>query len=75
MPTPVSLIRNVRPWGSAPVDTHIADGRVASVVEHDPTRTPEQTDGAVVEGDGRLCLPTFSDVHAGQLSGTVAHHW
>ncbi|GAB3562123.1 amidohydrolase family protein [Arthrobacter alkaliphilus] len=66
-----TLIRAVRPWGQALSDVLIADGKIAGVEPHDPARAaPTGTaganargDAAVVEGRGRLLVPSFSDVH------------
>lgn len=57
MPT---LIRNVRPWGNAASDVVLDGGRIAAVRPHDQATAVE---GDVVEGRGRLLLPSFSDVH------------
>lgn len=55
-----SLIRNVRPWGGEASDVTITDGHISAVAPHNPSAAPE---GEVVEGRGRLLLPSFSDVH------------
>ncbi|MEU8529005.1 MULTISPECIES: amidohydrolase family protein [Streptomyces] len=54
------LIRDVRPWGGARSDVEVSDGRIAAIRPHDPAAAPV---GEVVEGRGRLLLPSFSDVH------------
>lgn len=54
------LIRDVRPWGGAPSDVTIADGRIRDVRPHEPESAPGKDD---VQGHGRLLLPAFSDVH------------
>ncbi|MFE6870461.1 amidohydrolase family protein [Kitasatospora sp. NPDC057692] len=54
------LIRNVRPWGGEPSDVDISGSRIAAIRPHDPAAEPA---GEVVEGRGRLLLPSFSDVH------------
>jgi cytosine deaminase len=54
-------IRNVRPWGRDAVDISVADGRIRAVSPTSTDATPEQVN--VVEGDGRLIFPAFSDVH------------
>ncbi|WP_125616419.1 amidohydrolase family protein [Specibacter cremeus] len=59
---PATLIRQVRPWGGAPSDITVTDGRIRAIAPHDPLATPTP-DAAVVEGRGRLLLPSFSDVH------------
>jgi cytosine/creatinine deaminase len=53
-------IRDVRPWGGQASDVLIEDGRIADIRPHDPSSTP----GAhVLQGQGRLLVPSFSDVH------------
>ncbi|MFK0291240.1 amidohydrolase family protein [Streptomyces sp. NPDC090442] len=54
------LIRDVRPWGGERSDVELAGARIAVVRPHDPAARPA---GEVVEGRGRLLLPSFSDVH------------
>ncbi|MGW5128140.1 amidohydrolase [Streptomyces sp. NPDC004069] len=54
------LIRDVRPWGGERSDVELSGGRIAAVRPHDPATQPT---GEVVEGRGRLLLPSFSDVH------------
>jgi len=61
-----TLIRAVRPWGQALSDVTLvageAGGKITAVEPHDPARVvPEGV--TVVEGRGRLLLPSFSDVH------------
>lgn len=62
-----TLIRAVRPpWGQALSDVTLvageAGGKITAVEPHDPARVV--TGGVtVVEGRGRLLLPSFSDVH------------
>ena len=55
-----SIIRNVRPWGGAASDVTITDGRISAIVPNNPATV---VPGTVVEGRGRLLLPSFSDVH------------
>ncbi|MDP5226234.1 MULTISPECIES: amidohydrolase family protein [Arthrobacter] len=56
------LIRNVRPWGGAPSDVLVDGEVIAEIRPHVPGEAP--TDGQeVVDGRGRLLLPSFSDVH------------
>jgi cytosine/adenosine deaminase-related metal-dependent hydrolase len=57
MPT---LIRNVRPWGGPASDVRLASGRIAALAPHDPSPV---SDGDVIDGRGRLLVPSFSDVH------------
>ncbi len=61
-----TLIRAVRPWGHELSDVSIVSGEtggnITAVEPHDPARAvPEGF--TVVEGRGRLLLPSFSDVH------------
>lgn len=61
-----TLIRAVRPWGQALSDVTLvageAGGKITAVEPHNPARVVP--DGVtVVEGRGRLLLPSFSDVH------------
>ncbi|WP_284754956.1 amidohydrolase family protein [Arthrobacter sp. efr-133-R2A-120] len=58
-----TLIRAVRPWGQALSDVLITDGKITGVEPHDPTRAAATGDTTVVEGRGRLLVPSFSDVH------------
>lgn len=57
------LISNVRPWGKTSVDIEITDGRIDSISPHEPDRENTQPDHDVLDGRGRLALPSFSDVH------------
>ena len=56
-----AIIRSVRPWGGSASDVTIIDGHISAVVRHDPSATPSGV--TVIEGKGRLLLPSFSDVH------------
>lgn len=57
------LISNVRPWGKSSVDIKIIDGRIDSISPHEPVHESAQQDRDVLDGRGRLALPSFSDVH------------
>ncbi|MFE4082292.1 amidohydrolase family protein [Paenarthrobacter sp. YIM B13468] len=62
----ITMIRAVRPWGNALSDVTLvageAGGKITAVEPHEPDRVVP--DGVtVVEGRGRLLLPSFSDVH------------
>ncbi|MFB6957858.1 amidohydrolase family protein [Streptomyces sp. NPDC056309] len=54
------LIRDVRPWGGERSDVELSGDHIAAIRPHDPAAQPA---GEVVEGRGRLLLPSFSDVH------------
>lgn len=56
---PISRLENVRPWGGAPVDVDIADGRIIGIQPH----SPERGDGAR-DGGGLLALPGLINTHA-----------
>ena len=53
-------IRDVRPWGGEPSDVLVEDGLITEVRPHDASSTPSVD---VLEGRGRLLVPSFSDVH------------
>jgi cytosine/adenosine deaminase-related metal-dependent hydrolase len=55
------LLTNVRPWGAAPADVLIVDGRIAQVSPH---VAGTDTAPEVLDGDGRLLLPGLIDGHA-----------
>ncbi|TWP35162.1 amidohydrolase family protein [Leekyejoonella antrihumi] len=55
-----TTLRNVRPWGGAPADVTLSAGRIDAIVPHDPRA---QQHLLVVDGRGRLLVPSFSDVH------------
>ena len=58
------LIRNVRPWGAEPVDISIENGRIAAISPHRALDTSSSDAGPeVLDGRGRLVVPSFSDVH------------
>lgn len=57
-----TLIRAVRPWGQALSDVLVTDGKITGVEPHHPARAAAG-DVTVVEGRGRLLVPSFSDVH------------
>ena len=54
------LIRDCRPWGGAPSDVTVTDGVIAAIAPAGAEPPPGED---VVEGRGRLLLPSFSDVH------------
>lgn len=55
-----ATIRNVRPWGQPAADVTVSAGAITGVVPHNADATPK---GTVIEGRGRILLPSFSDVH------------
>lgn len=55
-----TLVSNVRPWGAAAVDVIVAEGRIAEIAPVGGVRQPWDE---VIDGRGRLLLPSFSDVH------------
>lgn len=69
------FINNVRPWGGPPSDIEISAGRIVSIrpvardrsvsnsAPADPGNPASATEGVVIDGRGRLALPTFADVH------------
>ncbi len=54
------LIRDCRPWGGEPSDVTVTGGAITAVA---PTGASPPPGEDVVEGRGRLLLPSFSDVH------------
>ncbi|MEV7638191.1 amidohydrolase [Pseudarthrobacter enclensis] len=62
------VLRNVRPWGGDPADVTLDGGVIAAVAPaaKDAAAAPDAgTDPGpgVVDGRGRILLPSFSDVH------------
>jgi cytosine/creatinine deaminase len=55
------IIENVRPWGGEASDVVLRDGKVLEIVAHGTASRPEGAE--VLRGEGRLLLPSFSDVH------------
>lgn len=55
-----SVIINARPWGGAPTDFKLVDGRIFEIRPHNPDASPTST---VIPGRGRLLLPAFTDAH------------
>ncbi|ACL39055.1 N-isopropylammelide isopropylaminohydrolase [Pseudarthrobacter chlorophenolicus A6] len=62
------VLRNVRPWGGDPADVTLDGGAITAVV---PAAQPgaaapdgdTELGAGVVDGRGRILLPSFSDVH------------
>ncbi|MDO5736408.1 MAG: amidohydrolase family protein [Propionibacteriaceae bacterium] len=56
----ITTIEACRPWGEELCDLHLVDGRIAAVQPH--TGPSTNRDG-VLDGRGRLVLPSFTDAH------------
>ncbi len=65
--TPSTLIRNVRPWGGPAVDVAVTDGMITAISPTQPqAEAPApgtEPPATVLQGRGRLALPTFTDAH------------
>ncbi len=62
------VLRNVRPWGGTASDVTLDGGAITAVVPaaQDGAASPDAGTGpgaGVVDGRGRILLPSFSDVH------------
>ncbi|KSU75390.1 Cytosine/adenosine deaminase [Pseudarthrobacter enclensis] len=62
------VLRNVRPWGGDPADVTLDGGAITAVVPAAQAWTAAPDAGTepgagVVDGRGRILLPSFSDVH------------
>lgn len=58
------LISDVRPWGGEPSDLVVTDGVITAITPTSATDRPTSAPGTtLVEGRGRLALPSFADVH------------
>ncbi|WP_241979958.1 amidohydrolase family protein [Cryobacterium sp. TMT4-31] len=55
-----ALITDARPWGGAAADIRLIDGVIAEVLT--PGTAP-QAGETLIEGRGRILLPSFADVH------------
>ncbi|WP_235856947.1 amidohydrolase family protein [Occultella glacieicola] len=65
----MTIIRNVRPWGGPASDLHLTDTQITAVTPHDPATAvgPDAgtaVDGDVIDGGGRLALPSIVNTHA-----------
>ncbi|MFJ7750774.1 amidohydrolase [Arthrobacter sp. NPDC097144] len=56
------ILRNARPWGAEAADL-VLDGGVIAAVTPAASGPAEPADAVVVEGHGRILLPSFSDAH------------
>ncbi|ASD24069.1 N-isopropylammelide isopropylaminohydrolase [Cryobacterium sp. LW097] len=54
------MITDARPWGGAAADVRLVDGVIAEVL---PPGTAPQAGETLIEGRGRILLPSFADVH------------
>ena len=59
------ILRNVRPWGGEPAEVIIPDDGHIGEVRPLASGAPRQSgpDDVVVEGRGRILVPSFADVH------------
>ncbi|MFC7624248.1 amidohydrolase family protein [Microlunatus sp. GCM10028923] len=57
----ITIIRNARPWGGALADVIMNDGAITAIAPAGPDPAPGG--GTVVDGRGRILLPSFCDVH------------
>ena len=55
-----ALITDARPWGGVAADIRLVDGVIAEIL---PPGTAPQASETLIEGRGRLLLPSFADVH------------
>jgi cytosine deaminase len=55
-----ALITDARPWGGAAADIQLVDGVIAEIL---PPGTAPQVGETLIEGRGRILLPSFADVH------------
>lgn len=64
-PAQTSTIRDVRPWGRAAVDLTVVDGVITDIAPSGASRREDTAEAyaSVVDGRGRLALPTFTDAH------------
>jgi cytosine/adenosine deaminase-related metal-dependent hydrolase len=58
----MTLLQAVRPWGGALSDVTLSNGKITAINKHEPG-TAQAPGTEVVEGRGRILLPSFSDVH------------
>jgi cytosine deaminase len=60
-PSPISALRNVRPWGGAASDIHIDESGLITSVEPATSRPVERNE---LDGRGLLALPGLVNAHA-----------
>ncbi|MEJ1154900.1 amidohydrolase family protein [Microbacterium marmarense] len=56
-----TILRNVRPWGQAPVDIVLQDGVIDAISPHSDSGSI--AGAAEIEGECGIVVPSFSDVH------------
>ncbi|MBX0301248.1 amidohydrolase family protein [Cryobacterium sp. 1639] len=54
------MITDARPWGGAAADVRLVDGIIAGIL---PPGTTPQAGETLIDGRGRILLPSFADVH------------
>lgn len=59
--SPVTLLRNVRPWGGDASDIHVSDGLITAITPTDATAAPAPGE---VDGRGLLAIPGLVNTHA-----------
>lgn len=55
------ILQQVRPWGGELSDVELQDGRIAAI--RPAAAVPADSAADVVDGRGRLLVPSFADVH------------
>ncbi|KAF2412451.1 N-isopropylammelide isopropylaminohydrolase [Microbacterium sp. B35-04] len=58
---PITVLRNVRPWGGVPADVVLDDSGIIDIAPVSSETPPESVE--TVDGRGGILLPSFSDVH------------
>lgn len=61
---PVRLVRDVRPWGGAPVDLHVDGGLITAITPTGAAPGAQDHGDDVVDGRGLLALPGIVNAHA-----------
>ncbi|KRA23996.1 cytosine deaminase [Microbacterium sp. Root61] len=59
--SPVTLLRNVRPWGGDASDIHVSDGLITAITPTDATAASAPGE---VDGRGLLAIPGLVNTHA-----------
>lgn len=63
------LIRNVRPWGAAPVDILVRDGRIARIA------SGLAAEGPVEDGGGTIAIPGLVEAHTHLDKSLIGMGW